>query len=64
MKITTPDTVHPVAIEYDAGDGIAQVELGDGEGYLSHDGAIWERVEKTHACNLCLKAYMVSHQPE
>ncbi len=64
VKITTPDTVHPVAIEYDAGDGIAQVELGDGEGYLSHDGAIWERVEKTHACNLCLKAYMVSHQPE
>ena len=38
VKIITPGTVHPVAIEYDAGDGIAQVDLTDGEGYLSHDG--------------------------
>lgn len=57
VKIKTPGTIHPAAIEYDAGDGIAQVDLGDGEGYLSHDGNVWEHVEETQKCNLCLKAY-------
>ena len=57
VKIRTPGTVHPVAIEYDAGDGIAQVDLKDGEGYLSNNGSVWERVEETQGCNLCLKAY-------
>lgn len=57
IKIITPGTVHPVAIEYDAGDGIAQVDLTDGEGYLSHDGSVWEHVEETQKCNVCLKAY-------
>ena len=44
-------------IEYDAGDGIAQVDLTDGEGYLSHNGSLWEHVEETQKCNLCLKVY-------
>ena len=57
VEIKTPDTVHPVAIEYDAGDGIAQVDLTDGEGYLSHNGSLWEHVEETLKCNLCLKVY-------
>ena len=57
VEIKTPDTVHPVAIEYDAGDGIAQVDLTDGEGYLSHNGSLWEHVEETQKCNLCLKVY-------
>ena len=57
VKIMTPGTVHPVAIEYDAGDGIAQVDLTDGEGYLSYDGSIWENVERNQNCNVCLKAY-------
>ena len=57
VKITTPDTVHPAAIEYDAGDGRTFVDLSDGEGYISADGKVWERVEKKQNCNLCLKAY-------
>ena len=57
VEIKTPDTVHPVAIEYDAGDGIAQVTMADGEGYLSHNGSLWEHVEETQKCNLCLKVY-------
>ena len=57
VKITTPGTIHPVAIEYDSGDGYARVKLEDGEGYLSHNGSVWERVEETQRCNLCLKAY-------
>ncbi|WP_320956583.1 lectin like domain-containing protein, partial [Enterocloster asparagiformis] len=47
VKITTPGTVHPVAIEYDAGDGMAEIDLSDGEGYLSFDGDKWEHVEET-----------------
>ena len=57
VKITTPGTVHPVAIEYDAGDGMAEIDLSDGEGYLSFDGDKWEHVEETQKCNVCLKAY-------
>lgn len=57
VKITTPDTVHPAAIEYDAGDGRTFVDLSDGEGYISADGKVWERVEEKQNCNLCLKAY-------
>lgn len=57
VKITTPDTVHPAAIEYDSGDGRTRVDIGDGEGYISADGKAWERVEKKQNCNLCLKAY-------
>lgn len=59
VKITTPDANHPAAIEYDAGDGRTIVDTSDGEGYISADGAVWERVEKKQNCNLCLKAYTV-----
>lgn len=57
VKITTPSTVHPAAIEYDAGDGRTFVDISDGEGYISPDGINWERVEEKQNCNLCLKAY-------
>ncbi len=57
VKIVTPDSVHPAAIEYDAGDGRTFVDISDGEGYISADGMFWERVEKKQNCNLCLKAY-------
>lgn len=56
VKITTPDAVHPAAIEYDAGDGRTFVNVADGEGYISADGMTWERAEEKR-CNLCLKAY-------
>lgn len=57
VKITTPNAIHPAAIEYDAGDGRTFVDLSDGEGYISTDGSEWERVEDKLNCNLCLKAY-------
>ncbi|GLC82656.1 lectin like domain-containing protein [Lacrimispora brassicae] len=58
IKITTPNAVHPAAIEYDAGDGRTFVNISDGEGYISADGRAWERVENQN-CNLCLKAYTI-----
>lgn len=57
VNITTPDSVHPVAIEYNAPDKLQQVELNDGEGYISFKGSSWERVEQSQNCNVCLKAY-------
>ena len=57
IRLVTPDAIHPIAIEYDAGDGKCRIDLGDGEGYISPDGVGWERVEEKQNCNLCLKAY-------
>ena len=59
IHLTTPGVIHPIAIEYDAGDGKCRVDLEDGEGYISAEGARWERVEDNQNCNLCLKAYTV-----
>lgn len=56
VKITTPDAIHPAAIEYDSGDGRTFVNISDGEGYISADGVTWERAEEKR-CNLCLKVY-------
>lgn len=60
VKITTPGSVHPIAIEYDAGEGKANVVLDDGEGYISLHSGGWERVETEQKCNVCLKAYTTS----
>ena len=57
VKLTTPDSVHPVAIEYKAGTSTSSVILDDGEGYISLFGKSWEHVEESKSCNLCLKVY-------
>lgn len=57
VRLHTPGAVHPIAVEYDAGDGKCQVDLSDGEGYISYEGMRWERVEEKQNCNICLKAY-------
>ena len=38
LFISTPDAVHPLAIEYEADDATADVVLDDGEGYVSANG--------------------------
>ena len=57
VHITTPGSVHPVAIEYNSPDKDLTVDLSDGEGYISFRGTSWERVEQKQKCNVCLKAY-------
>lgn len=57
IRLTTPNTIHPVAIEYDAGDGKSRIDLSDGEGYISFEGKYWVRAEEKQNCNICLKAY-------
>ena len=46
-----------MAIEYAADEKTKDVDLSDGEGYISADGKRWERVEEAYSCNLCIKAY-------
>ncbi len=57
VKITTPDEVRPIAIEYRAGKSTKDVILDDGEGYISFLGRVWENVETSKQCNICLKMY-------
>lgn len=57
IKLTSPGAIHPMAIEYQV-TGI-NVDISDGEGYISLDGITWESTEKAYNCNLCLKAYTI-----
>ncbi len=57
LKLSTPEAVHPMAIEYAADEPTKDVDLTDGEGYISADGKRWDHVEDTFSCNLCIKAY-------
>lgn len=57
LMLKTLDSVHPMAIEYKADESTRNVDLSDGEGYISTNGKSWENVEETQSANLCIKAY-------
>lgn len=57
VKITTPGSVHPVAVEYAADEATQNVDLTDGEGYISMYGTEWSNVEAEQNCNVCMKVY-------
>ena len=57
VKIKTPNSIHPIAIEYPADDVTMDVDLSDGEGYISLYGSTWDSLEENYQCNFCLKAY-------
>ncbi len=57
VRLTTVGSERPAAIEYETGDLTSSVDLSDGEGYLSYNGSVWERMEDVYACNVCLKAF-------
>lgn len=57
VEIDTPNSVHPIAVEYAADDTTSTVDLSDGEGYISCYGSLWSNVETEQNCNVCLKVY-------
>ncbi len=57
VYIDTPNSIHPIAIEYQSEELSDTVDISDGEGYISLHGTLWEQVETTHNCNLCLKMF-------
>lgn len=64
IALQTPGAKHPIAIEFDPGDGRGNVNTKDGEGYLSFEGRDWVHVEGEQNCNVCLKAYTSARQPQ
>lgn len=57
LHIITPESVHPMAIEYVADSATENVILDDGESYISANGNKWESVNSVEECNLCIKAF-------
>ena len=58
VKLKTPGSKHPMAIEYDTGEKILEgVNLDDGEGYISLKGKQFINVKDKKECNLCIKAF-------
>ena len=58
LHINTPESTHPMAIEYDSGESyLKDVDLDDGEGYISYDGAAFINVKEKQDCILCIKAF-------
>ena len=56
MSVKTPGCERPIAIECDGGDRTADLDLTDGESYISHYGEKWQSAEGEDA-NVCLKAF-------
>ena len=58
LYIDSPGISRPMAIEYKTARMTdSQIDISDGEGYVSKNGLAWESVEKTADGNLCLKVY-------
>jgi len=58
VYIHTPGATHPLAIEYNSGDKALQnINLEDGEGYISLSGTKFVNVKEKQECNLCIKAF-------
>lgn len=58
VYLYTPGATHPLAIEYDTGDkSLDNIDLEDGEGYISYSGSKFINVKEKQDCNLCIKAF-------
>lgn len=57
LSITTKGSYEPMAIEYKSDDIDGDIDIKDGESYISRNGITWESVEKNFKANICLKAY-------
>ena len=57
VRIQTPGSSRPIAVEYQSSKETYQVDLSDGEGYISLNGNNWDRTETAQHCNVCLKMY-------
>lgn len=58
VKITTPGSTLPVAAEYYKNvSWLRDVNIKDGEGYMSQKGLSWDSTEDVFNSNVCLKAF-------
>ena len=56
IKISTPGSKRPIAVEYAADERSGQADISDGEGYISLYGEAWNSAE-AEGCNVCLKTF-------
>ena len=63
VNIKTPGSERPIAIECDDGERTENLNLSDGEGYMSLYGEVWHRAENSD-CNICLKAFTKKRSDE
>lgn len=57
IRVHTPNSMRPVAVEFQNDAYAKRAKLGDGEGYISLYGSTWKRTESVQRSNVCLKAY-------
>ncbi len=58
VYVYTPGATHPLAIEYNSGDKFLEnIDLEDGEGYISFAGNQFVDVKEKQDCNICIKAF-------
>ncbi len=58
VYIRTPGEERPIAIEYaQQGSSLENLDISDGQGYISFKGVDWQSAEEEQRCNVCLKAY-------
>jgi len=56
VSVSTPSNTNPIAVEYSIPERDIEVDLSDGEGYISLYGEGWHSAEEA-GCNVCLKAF-------
>lgn len=59
VYIKTPNSTKPVAVELVRDFASINVDLEDGEGYISINGNVWDDTEEEQMCNVCLKCYTI-----
>lgn len=64
VSINTPNCKKPVAVEMAKDFASINVDLSDGEGYISLDGVKWENTEENQNCNICLKGFTIDRTIE
>lgn len=57
VRMTTPETKNPAAVEYRANEYTQNVTTEGKEGYISQYGRLWQNTETYFGTNVCLKAY-------
>ncbi|SEQ42376.1 Cysteine protease, C1A family [Lachnospiraceae bacterium RM5] len=57
VRVKSPGQTRPVAVEFPYDKATENVDVSDGEGYVSYQGINWENTEEKYNCNICLKVY-------
>ena len=57
VRLETPNTDHPMAVEYESEKRTKKITIEDGVGFVSRNGVDWESSEEKYNANVCLKAY-------